>query len=445
MSLNSTIGHQWPTPQINAKSVKENNSLYRDLKKDPVGLMAQIVRQQRSIYTKEITHWKAARSAAENTITPRRGMLLDLYEDICLDGFLIGITEKRVLKVSNKSFGLFDTSTEELNVEATKLIQKQWLIDLIKHAMQSKYYGHSLIYFNEFDRYTGQFTNVELVPRHHVRPETDEWLIHEHDLKGFNYRQPKFANYMFGVGGKTNLGLYNPAAPLYILKKHSWSSWDEFEEIFGVPIRTAKVASTDSVVRAEVQRWLEQMGSASWGMFPEGTELDIKESKQTDAFKVFNEKRKAANEELEVMILGVKNASQDKGTYGQQVALQEEQDEVEVDDKTWIKNLINKEVLPRLRKHGYPIPETLEFRWDETKALEPKEQVKIFKDLHDMGYKLDTKQVSNTLNVTIEDQEPTKAKEPKESKEPKVAKESKQPNGKTSLEIIADLKDKYFD
>lgn len=447
MAHNSKKGKTYASPFINAQDVKNNNSLYRSIKQDPVRIMTNIIRSQKSMYTKEIIHWKNARGMAENVHNPSRIDLYDLYDDVALDGFIIGIMGKRILKVSNKPYGLYDRSTGEIDDEATKLIRKQWALDLIKHSMGSKFYGHSLTYFNEFDKASGQFKQVELVPRRHVKPEICHWVKNEHDHQGESYLERPYANYVIGVGNKSDLGLLNPAAPLYILKKHSWTSWDEFEEIFGVPIRTAKTASTDPKVQDELERWLSEMGHASYGIFPEGTELDIKESKQTDAFRVFDEKRKAANEELEIMILGIKNASQNSGTYGQQKALQDEQDEVETDDKAWMANLWNDEVIPRLRLHGYPIGENLEFRYDETNDLPPEEKVKVYETLHKMGYKLDVKQVSADLNITLEEgedpaTEPTD--DPKPPAKPKKGKKAIEVDAKTSLQIIAEMNKKYF-
>jgi hypothetical protein len=382
---------------------KQSADLYRKFKKDPVGVFSAIVRNQHSQYNKEILTWKTARMEAENIWRPRRTTLYDLYDDIMLDGYIHGIIEnKRKLKVANKPYRIVNADGDE-NKEATQLIRTKWFTDFIKSALDSRFYGHSLIYLNEFDAATRRFKSIETVYRKHVLPWANKWIKQEQDEEkdGIDYTQAPYLQYMIPVGDTDNLGLLNQAAPLYILKKHSWQSWDEFEEIFGIPIRVAKVASGDPKVRAEVAGWLKSMGSASYAMFPPEAELEITANSQTDSFNVFNMKRKAANEELEVLLMGVRNVSESSGTYGKQRAILEEQDEVEEDDKKFILNLVNDELLPRLRAHGYPIPDDNLFDWEDVDWGDPVEKMVIYQSLQAMGYKLDSQQISADLGVNI--------------------------------------------
>lgn len=396
MNSNAKIGRS----HANLFDAAKNNAQYAELKKDPVQVIARIVRNQKTLYSKEILNWKMARSEAESIYHPRRVLLTELYKDILLDSFVLGIIEnKRKLNVSNKPWKIINKTTKEEDEVATELLDQSWFIKFIKYALDSTFHGHSLIYFNEWAN--GQASDIALVPRDHVRPENSEWLAHQYDMSGFNYTEAPFNRYMLGIGDKDNLGILNPAAPLYILKKHSWANWDEFEEIFGIPIRIAKVASQDTAVRAEVERWLSAMGSAAYGVFPQDTELDIKENKSTDAFQVFNEKRRAANEELEILLLGVKSASDNGGTYGKQKALNDEISEVTADDQKFIFNLVNSKLIPLLRQNGYPFTDDHKFIWDELDSENSSTKVNTYKTLHDMGYELNPDQISSDLGVDI--------------------------------------------
>ena len=379
----------------------KNNTDFKKVKQDPVQVIARLIRNQHTQYNKEILNWKMARNEAEDIFNPRRVLLTDLYDDIFLDAFIKGIAvNKRILKISNKPFKIEDKDGNEKE-DLEEMLEKEWFNDAIKKAMESRFYGHSLIYF--WEMVNGEFTETKLVPRRHVLPDFKKWIKNEYDQheNGFDYTKPPFNTYMLGVGKEEDLGILNSAAPLYILKKHSWANWDEFEEIFGIPMRIAKMASNDANVKAEVENWLQSMGSAPYGIFPNDTELDIKENNRTDAFQVFNEKRKAANEELEVLMLGIRSATQDKGTYGKEKVNQEEQNEVVEDDKTFIKNLVNGKMIPLLRKNGYPFADGDCFEWDDSEWEDPKDKLAIFEGVKRMGYSLDKDQVQNDLGVTI--------------------------------------------
>jgi hypothetical protein len=394
--IGSRYYHTGPHP-FNAKT---NNDDYKDLKRDPVQVISRIIKQQHSLFNKEIRDWKVARAEAENPYRHNRVLLMELYHDIYLDAFIKGVIEnKRVLKISNKPFRLLDAQGNE-HEEAMALMKKKWMNQLVKLAMQSRFFGYSLVYFWEMKG--KEFNQVKLVDRRHVQPEYNRWVQWQHDLptSGFDYTQPPFSDYMVGIGDQEDLGILNAAAPLYVLKKHSWANWDEFEEIFGVPMRIAKVATNDSKVRQEVERWLQSMGTAAYGIFPTDADLDIKENTRTDAYEVFDKKRKAANEELEILLLGGRSLTQDQGNYGKEKVNQEEQNEVIEDDKTFITALMNEQVMPLLKRNGYPV-EGLTFTYDETEWLEPADRLAMFKGAHELGYKLDQSQVEKDLGVTL--------------------------------------------
>ena len=387
------VGKSYPSPQ---------NALNRSGgKKDPVKIISGIIRQQRTMYAKEIAHWKAARLIALDPINPRFKELMDLYNDIGLDAFLSGITGKRTLRISNKPFSIVDPSGEEIE-DATALLRRRWFKTYIKKAMESIWYGYSFLYLYEFDAMSQEFKTIKLIPRDHCRPTDCHVLPDPYVSKGYPVNEPPFSQYVSIINpDEDSLGLYDKAAPLFILKKHSWSSWDQFEEMFGIPVRVAKTASQDKTVQAEIKKWLEDMGSAAYGLFPEGTDLEIKQSTATDSFQVFNEKRKAANEELEILVMGITNAAQEGGTYGKQKSLSEEQDEVMEDDADFITTEVNDYLLPQLRANGYAIPEDGSFKFDAKDNTSPIDKAKLFHQVKKLGYELDQDQVQKDTGVII--------------------------------------------
>jgi hypothetical protein len=435
VNRNAKIGNRYYPEVFNVA----NNKDYKELKRDPVQVITRIMKNQRSLFNKEIGHWKVARADAENPYRHNRVLLMELYHDIYVDAFIKGIiTNKRILKISNKPFKLVNEAGEE-NLDAAKLLHKKWANKFLKHAMESRFFGYSLIYF--WEKNMSEFTDVRLVDRRHVLPEYSKWVINQHDLpsSGFDYREAPFKDYMVGVGDPEDLGLLNEAAPLYILKKHSWANWDEFEEIFGIPMRIAKVASNDKNVRAEVEKWLRDMGTAPYGIFPMDSELDIKENTRADAFEVFDRKRKACNEELEVLLVGSRSITQDTGNYGKEKVIQEEANEIIEDDKTFITNLMNEQVMPLLGRNGYPV-QGLTFTYDETEWLDPKERLEIFRGARELGYKLDKDQVQADLGITITGELETANTMPM----PPFAPRTKQNEAEASIKSVIELNNLYF-
>jgi phage gp29-like protein len=179
------------------------------------------------------------------------------------------------------------------------------------------------------------------------------------------------------VGDTDDLGLLLELSLFAIMKKNTWASWGEFEEMFGIPIRTAKTASTDPKVKAEIQSWMEEMGRAAYGVFPEGTELDIKTAGQSDAFQVFEAKRNACNEEISKLVNGQTMTTDNGSSRSQSETHLKTQDEITVDDMDDLQYLVNDELLPFLARHGYPFNNEDAFVWDEEQQLSVTERWKI--------------------------------------------------------------------
>lgn len=389
------------------KDIKENivNRLSPSKKEyeNAVSQMVNAIKQQHSLYRKEIGDWKTARFVALNSERPRRKFLIDLYEDIMTDAFVWGRCDTRKLRISNKGFAIVDASGE-INEEKTKFIQKRWMNEFVKYAVESVYYGYSLLYPSELDD-NGLIKKISLVYRDHVVPERKEILKEVHDMKGVRFDEPPYDRWCVFINHEGFLGLLDKAAPLWIFKKHSWQNWDEFEEMYGIPIRTAKVASTDKRVLAEVDKWLKDLGSAAYGRFPEGVEIDIKESKSRDAFNVFNEKRKAANEELATLIDGHFETAKDTGSRAKTGSIIEStQALITLDDETRVQFIINDDLMPMLRQMGYPFAEDDQFVWNDNEQLTRKERMEIFKGVKDLGYRVKKEQVENEMDVEIEEE-----------------------------------------
>ncbi|AKK71584.1 hypothetical protein OK18_02055 [Chryseobacterium gallinarum] len=362
--------------------------------------MVDAIKRQRTFYNKEIRDWKIARATALDPIMPRRKMLIDIMEEVLDDPFIYGRSETRKLRVSNKSVAIVDKDGE-INEEKTKLLQKLWFKNLIKYTLDSIYFSYTLMYPKELDE-NGFIKNLSFVYRDHIVPETTEILIYPYDLQGENFRDGDLKKWMLWVNHEHSIGLLNKAIPLWIFKKHSWQNWDEFEEMFGIPMRTAKVASTDPRVKKEVDKWLKDLGSAGWARFPEGVEIDIKESNSRDSFNVFNEKRKACNEELANLFDGNSETAKDTGSRAKTgEIINGTQKLITMDDETFVMFFINDDVLPWLRGLGYPFEETDTCIWNDNEKLTPKERLEIFKGVKDLGYKIKKEQIETELDVEI--------------------------------------------
>ncbi len=358
-------------------------------------LMVDIIRRQRRLWRTEINHWQAARYARYHTIFPRTYPLEDVYKDILLDGHLTGICDNRTLRTTNKDyiFSVNGIKDEKL----TELIKdKEWFEKTIEWAHRSAYHGHSLIWIKDFSK--GEIKEVELVERGLVIPEFHLLLKDWDATEGIDIRD--VSDVLLYAQFYDNIGLLEKASVYCILKRHSWGSWDEFEELFGIPIRIAKIASQSDSVKKEVAGWLEEMGSAPYGVFPIGTEVDIKENSKSDAFQVFYRKIEALDKELSKLVLHQTMTTENGSSKAQGAVHENTLQEVIYADEKKMLSFLNNKLVPAMRNLGYNIPQNAKIEVEKT--ADPNQQIAVDSVLMSNGYILKKDYIEQTYGVEIE-------------------------------------------
>ncbi|WP_395075370.1 DUF935 family protein [Flavobacterium sp.] len=378
-------------------------------------LMVDIVRRQKRLWRKEITDWQTARYAYYQSQIPRNYPMQEVYDDIMLDGHLTAVTEDRTLRCTNRDY-IFSVDGVK-NDELTKFIEDQEWFDLVvDEAHKSIYRGETYIWISEFEK--GAIKKTEIIDRSFIVPGQKVLL---HDLNAVTGLDVSEVNdILLYANFYSNIGILEKAAVYTILKRHSWGSWDEFEELFGIPIRIAKIASQSETVKNEVAGWLEAMGSASYGVFPIGTEIDIKENSKADAFNVFYMKIQALDKELSKLILHQTMTTENGASKAQGNVHENTLAEVNKSDRKKMLSFLNKRLIPAMRMLGYAIPDNAKITIE--KVVDPQIQILVDKEFMSSGYILKQQYLEEVYgteiesmpvqNTTSDNKNPTDAKKP---------------------------------
>lgn len=365
-------------------------------------MVVELALQSQALTKKDIKSWRTAWQQAIDVENPRRGPLLNIYTDAMIDLHLTGCIGQRKGMIMKKSFKLVDLKGNE-NPDATQLMEAVWFKDFMDYALDSRYYGHSLIQLGDVVERNGimQYDRTLLVPRQHVVPEygvilkeaSDEWR------KGFDYRGGTMADWCIEAGKWDNLGLLLKLVPQTISKKNMLAFWDQFGELFGMPIRIGKTTTRDAKERTKIEKMLGEMGAAAWGLFPEGTEIDIKESSRGDAFNVYDKRIERANSEISKGVLNQTMTIDDGSSLSQSQTHFQVFLNVVDRDADFLRDIINGELLPRMLKHGFPV-KGLRFDWDESIDYTPEQQIAYETMLSDR-YEVDPKYFIEKYNIPI--------------------------------------------
>ncbi len=371
--------------------------------KKGVQISAMLQQQSDSLTKKDIADWRSANQMAIDYENPNRCRLYDIYADCVLDAHLSGCIAQRKGKVLQKDFRLVDSNGKE-NTAATELLQSEWFADFLSLCLDSIYWGPTLIQLGDIIRDGGplRFDGVELVPRKHVIPEYgvvvrspgDDWR------GGVSYREGDVANWCVEVGKPRDLGLLLKCAPSCISKKNMLAYWDVFGEIFGMPMRIARVNSLDDTERAKVEAALRDMGAAQYIVTSDGTEIEIKESSRGDAYNVYDKRVDRCNSELSKVVLNQTMTIDSGSSLSQSEVHLEIFERTTESDAIMCAHIINGRLLPLMVLHGFPV-KGLRFQWNNAAAFSPAENRENLRLVLEY-FNVPGEHITETLGIPVE-------------------------------------------
>lgn len=343
-------------------------------------IVIDLALQARALTKKDIDSWRQAWQMSINPENPNRQRLYSIYYDVLTDLHLSGCIGQRKEMVCKKAFRLVSQRDKKENPVLTEHFEAEWFKDFMDYSLDSRYWGHSLIQFRDALTVNGKriFQGVELVPREHVVPEYgvitrepgQEWR------NGTSYRDGKIAQWCIEAGRPYDLGLLLKCTPQAISKKNMLAFWDMFGEIFGMPVRIGKTNTRDAKERSRIEQMLDEMGAAAWGLFPEGTEIEIKETSRGDAFNVYDQRIERANSEMSKGILNQTMTIDSGSSLSQsEVHLEIFQNVIE-SDADMVRDLVNNRLIPFMAMHGFPV-EGYRFDWDDSIEYTPEQQLQM--------------------------------------------------------------------
>jgi hypothetical protein len=320
------------------------------------------------------TSFSSAISSAESVEYPNRYLLMQVYQQIVNDGQMQSAILQRKMRVSSQKFNLVDAKGN-INVEKTKELRTKWFGKALDLAMDSKFWGHSLIQFGAIEN--SKFLSVELVPRIYVVPEFH--LVRETTAtvrEGIDYDKAPYSNWCVGVGDKRDLGLLMKCAPYIIWKNNAMGAWAEYTEIFGLPIRIVRTDINDDKTRQNAEQMMANMSVASWAVLAPDDQYEILQTNRSDAFQVFDKLVDRCNSEVSKIVLGQTGTTEEKSYVGSAAVHQDIAEMVGRQDLLDMEYVVNGQFMPMFNTLGFDF-EGLEFQYDMNEVLPLGEQAKI--------------------------------------------------------------------
>lgn len=383
-------------------ALKVSNKLDHDGVKKKAKKAEKAIRVQTLTRIKvNIQRWLNARQYAESRINPNNTELVRVMRDIEIDAHLWALMQTLRLKVIANDFNIY-TADGDVDDDSTKKFKKKWFRNLIKHTVDSEFYGFSLVQLG--DIVNDCYVDSEIVPREYVVQQVGgikKNLGNAKDLIPFD--KGIYANWLIAIGEKHNLGLLDKAAPLVIKKKEVISAWSEAAELFGMPMRIGKTALQDEERRENMEDMLENMGEAAWAVIDDDDDIELKETAKTDFSNMYDQFIERVNSELSKLFLSQTGTTDEKTHTGSANVMENILKDVIQSYITKVEDIANEKVIPLMQKQGM-LPLGVYIKADEEQKLTLLELWGIVKDLRATA-NISNDWVSDTFGIPIEDLE----------------------------------------
>lgn len=291
----------------------------------------------------DIGSWKSALRSADMGI---RFPLYDLYESVLLDGSVTDAVNKRIEAITDADICFTDRDGRQVE-EMEALINSLEFERLLESIMQSRFWGVSV---DEFT-FSPEF-GFNSIPRKHVRPKEKVVVRRQGDTTGISYADDGM---VIQWGRDDDLGLLLKVAPYVIYKRGGFGDWAQFVELFGMPIRVGKYNAMDDASRRMLIDAFETAGSAPYMVVPKESEIETTLMSGTTGGALYDDFRRACNEEILVTILGQTMTTQSGTSLSQSQVHLAVQEKKHRSDRRFVVRMLNRYLVPLLEKRGYPV------------------------------------------------------------------------------------------
>ena len=384
--------------------------------------------------TQDIKKWRDAVTEAEAGIVQirQRVKMQQIFLDTILNGHVFAVMNYRKALTLQKQFDIVNADGT-VNEDLTNLIRKDWFHRTIEARLDAEFFGYSLLNFSDiinselFSRdYWGNLTPIKTIPRPWVSPDRLKVSNIPYNISGVPFRDEQYTDstgnkpyewtFYFDTASENGIsecgyGLLYKIAMYEILLRNLQGQFATFVELYGMPMRVGSTMKTGDE-REQFFQELYQAGASATIVKDINDEIDFIESKAgASPHEVYTSLVKYLEDNITKMILGHADAmSSVPGKLGASTEVNMALRTIESKDCATVAHSINYEVLPKLRLHGFPIPEDCRFMFrniEEAEEFRTKEDesnkrtAEVVKILKEAGYQADEAYITERTGIPV--------------------------------------------
>lgn len=346
-------------------------------KTEPHVIQTKIFRQQLQRTRQDVGTWRRWLEQAENPFFPHRVEMQRGFIDTVLNGHVTACIEKRKSLTKRKKYNIVDANGDPIK---TDLFEGNWFVDFLSYTIEAKMYGYSAITIGNI--IGGKVTGTSIVRRANVSPDRENVTTHLLSTGGISFYDPEFVDWFVYVPTPTETGaspcgygiLYKVAIYEIFLRNLLGYNGD-FVELFAQPYRVGKSTKREGPERDALEDAVKNMGSSGWAIIDPDDQIEFLETALGGTgYNGYDNLEKRCEQKISKLILGHADAMDSTpgklgGGQGEENPVYEALENIETEDITFVENVINTLLLPRLKRIGVKVPEG-KFKFENNKEVE---------------------------------------------------------------------------
>lgn len=367
----------------------------------------------------DIQKWRDAIIEAESAYKFRVKMQ-GIYRDTILNGHVQACISKRKNLTLLREFAIVDKKGR-IDEKATAQINAKWFKEIISYIIDAQLFGYSLVNWTGVEN--GQLTNVQIVNREYVNPDSNTLGSFPYSTNGIDINSKELANWSLWCktssdNGISNcgMGLLYPVAAYEIFLRNLMGYNNDFLERFGQPIITATTPKIQEDELGELEQKIAAIGSSGYIIKDIVDTIEYLEYNSVgDSYQLYENMEKRCEQKISKILLGHADAlDSTPGKLGSsqgemspaQIALME----IQAVDSNYVEYLINDFLIKKLQalEFYFPLNGKFIFLNNGEKEIKKEKEIKnltdisiFLKNMTDAGYSVDEKWIEDMTGVKV--------------------------------------------
>lgn len=324
-------------------------------------LSRELLRQPPFRVRMEMKELNMAAEGALDIANADRIGLLAIYFRSWKDSQVIAEHEKAVSYLITEPFEVCLADSGKEDKRRTRLFQRPWFTEFLTIAMDTEFWGYQLAEFGEMDQ-NGEFTDVHVFPREHVRPFEKTITKYPGDTGGVPYGGKETAYFLIELGDPEELGKLESISREIIWKTFARSDWSEYNEQFGKPFITYKTPTSSEEEKDAALSMAQDFGRNLIGVIDDGEELNVTPVSSKASSDNYENLAKFCDDQIAKMMNGQTGTGDVKAFTGSAEVHERVLTEFTKARLKRIQDIVNYKLFPFLMAHGYKL-DGYEFRF----------------------------------------------------------------------------------